>query len=207
MTRLKKPIDYIKELSSKKATKNLGRLLLKEYLKWSGSLRLKDFLKFMKTIQDNKDAIGVAQFFGKFRAYSFEEYVYCLIKARVPLPGSARVYWSERCLVWRDGKHEYGVEVDVAIGEKNNEFVDPVVVVDTKVELDASRLKTALASFVIVKNWNPRVKCFLVYLEEKVDRALLQLTKSWIDGFYNFSQEVNEVKAFLESVKEALNTS
>lgn len=207
MARVKMPIDYIEKISSKEETKELGQLLREQYLKWSRSLRLKDFLRFMKTIQDNKDSIGVAQLFGKFRAYSFEEYVYRLIVAKVLLPKNLRAYWCEKCLIWRNRKQAYGTEIDIAIGKKRGEFVDPVVVVEVKVELDASRLKTALASFVIIKNWNPKAKCFLVYLEKKVDQSLLELTKSWIDGIYNFSQGTNQVEAFLGFIKEALHTS
>jgi len=204
MVRLKKPACYIEELCSQRATQKVGKLLRKKYSEWTLNLGLKDFLDFIETIRENKDDIGAAQFFGKFRAYSFEEYVYRLIKARVPLPRNLEVYWGEKCLVWKDGGREYGMEVDVTAGRETGGFVAPVVAVDTKVELDASRLKTALASFTLLKDWNPKVKCFLVYVEEKVDQVLLQLSKRWVDGAYNFGLGASEVQAFLESVRRAL---
>lgn len=204
MARLKKPLHYIEELRSKAATQGLGQTLRRKYARWTRSLQLKDFLDFIEVIERNRDKIGAAQFFGKFRAYSFEEYVYRLIEAKVSLPESLRVYWGGRCLVWRDKGQEYCMEVDVAVGREAGGLVDPSVVVDAKMELDASRLKVALASFALIRRWNPKVKCFLVYVKKMVNRALLGLSKHWVDGIYNFSLEASEVQAFVRSVQEAL---
>ena len=161
-------------------------------------------LEFVRKIQDNRDKIGIAQLFGKFRAYSFEEFVYRLIQSEVEVPRTLGLYWGEKCLVWKDSDKEYGMEIDILIGKKLNRFIKPVVVVDAKVELDASRLKTALASFLILKRHNPKVKCFLVYMIGEVHPLLVELTEPWIDGIYQFNEEKDETVVFVKSVQAAI---
>ena len=75
MARVKKAIDYINALclSENAEKRSLGKRLKAQYTKWTKTLNLKDFLVFNETIQKNKAQIGVAQFFGKFRAYAYEE--------------------------------------------------------------------------------------------------------------------------------------
>jgi len=206
MSRLKKPIDYVNMLrfNSNREKRELGETLHGQYQQWTRSLRPKDLLGFIQTIQEGKDQIGAAQLFGKFRAYALEEFVYRLIRARVSLPESLGIYWGEKCLLWRGGGREYGMEVDVLVGKKIDGFVQPIVAVDAKVELDASRLKTTLASFLLLKRFHPYAKCFLVFVIEEVDPPLLRLTEPWIDGFYRFSAERDETAAFVESVQAAV---
>ena len=206
MAKRKKPEDYVNELrlSSNVETRALGENLLEQYRRWTQTLRLEDLLVFLQTIQNNKNKIGAAQFFGRFRAYSLEEFVYRLVQAKVNAPKLLNVYWGERCVVWKGNSQEYGMELDVLVGKKLDEFVQPVVVVDTKVELDASRLKTTLASFLLLKRCNPHVQCFLVYILGEVDPLLLRLTEPWIDGIYQFSAEKDETAAFVKSVQAAI---
>jgi len=109
----------------------------------------------MQSIQENKERVGVSQLFGKFRAYSPEEFVYRLIQAKVSILKPLDVYWGEKCLIWRKDGQQHGMELDIIVGRKLNEFIEPTVAVDAKVELDASRLKTALASFLLLKNATP----------------------------------------------------
>jgi len=202
MPRLKKPIDYVNvlRLNPKREKRELGETLHEQYWQWTRSLFLKDLLSFIQTVQEGKDQVGAAQFFGKFRAYSLEEFVYRLIRAKVSLSEPLGVYWGEKCPIWRGSREEYGMEVDVLVGKKLDGFVQPVVAVDAKVELDASRLKTSLASFLLLKRCHPHAKCLLVYLIEEVDPPLLRLTEPWIDRFYQFS-EGDETTAFVESVQ------
>jgi hypothetical protein len=206
MSRLKRPIDYVNtlRLNPNREKRELGETLHGQYQRWTRSLRLGDFLGFMQTIQEGRDRIGAAQLFGKFRAYSLEEFVYRLIRARVSTPEPLGVYWGERCLIWRGSGREYGMEVDVLVGEKLDGFVQPVVAVDAKVELDASRLKTALASFLLLKRCHPHARCLLVYVIEEVDPPLLRLTEPWIDRVYRFSAERDETGVFVESVRAAV---
>ena len=166
MARLKKPKDYVNQLilNPNPDLRKLGENLQKRYGQWTRSLSLKHLINFVKTIQENRDKIGAAQLFGKFRAYSFEEFVYRLIQAKVLIPKPFNVYWGEKCLVWKDGDQEYGMELDVVVGKKLNQFIEPLVAVEAKVELDASRLKTALASFLLLKRRYPSAKCFLAYM-------------------------------------------
>lgn len=206
MSRLKKPIDYVNvlRLNPKREKHELGEILHRQYQQWTRSLLLRDLLGFIQTIQEGQDHIGAAQLFGKFRAYSLEEFVYRLIRAKVSMHEPLGVYWGEKCMIWRGGGREYGMEIDVLIGKKLDGFVQPMVAVDAKVELDASRLKTSLASFLLLKRFHPHAKCFLVYIIEEVDPPLLRLTKPWIDRVYEFSAERDETAAFVESVQAAV---
>jgi len=143
MTKIKKPVDYINSLrfSSDSKTRELGEALHKKYLDWTQSLNLNSLIEFLKTIQENREKIGVAQLFGKFRAYSFEEFVYRLIQTKVFLPKGLSLYWGEKCLIWKKSNQKYAMELDVLIGRKIDNLVDATIAIDTKVELDASRLK------------------------------------------------------------------
>jgi len=142
LPRIKKTVDYIHELyiSIDGEKKTLGKNLKMQYKKWIKTLAIEDFLTFIKTIENNKAKIGVAQFFGKFRAYAFEEYIYRLLNVKISIPNYLRVYWGEKCLVWSKDGEEYVMEFDISIGRKMEHYVEPVVVFDSKVELDSSRL-------------------------------------------------------------------
>lgn len=202
MSRVKKAIDYINELClSKVAEKRaLGDKLKAQYSKWTETLNLGDFLVFNEIIQKNKTEVGAAQFFGKFRAYAFEEYIYRLLQTKTRIPKPLQLFWGEKCLVWRKGGKKYFMEFDVSIGNKANSFVEPVIVFDAKVELDSARFKTALASFAILKRWNHKAKCILVYVVKEIDSFLLELASYWVDGIFQFSLENDETKAFLDCV-------
>ncbi|MEM3623055.1 MAG: hypothetical protein QXR76_04715 [Candidatus Bathyarchaeia archaeon] len=205
--RVKKTVNYINELclSDSEEKRLLGNKLAVQYTKWTKTLNLQEFLDFIKFIQENKAKIGVAQFFGKFRAYAFEEYIYRLLQAKVRLSKRLQIFWGEKCLVWRKSGKEYGMEFDVSIGKKMNGFVEPTIVLDAKVELDSARLKTALASFVVLKRWNSSVKCLLVYAVKDVDSALLELANYWIDGVFRLSLEKDETWALLNYVAKCFS--
>ncbi|MEM3617959.1 MAG: hypothetical protein QXK47_02660 [Candidatus Bathyarchaeia archaeon] len=206
MARAKKPIDYINELCSSRKAKQrrLGKALQTQYEKWTKTIALKDFLKFNETIRVNKSKIGVAQFFGKFRAYAFEEYVCRLLKERVAVKKPFEVFWGEKCLVWQDGEKSYAMEFDISIGRRADGFIDPLVVFDAKVELDSARLKTAVASFAILKRWKPETRCVLVYITRELDDCLLELARDWVDRLFQFSWENDETEAFLSYVSGCL---
>lgn len=98
------------------------------------------------------------------------------------------------------------MEFDVSIGKKDGGFVDPAMVFEVKVELDSARLKTALASFMILKTWKPKVKCALVYLIKDLDLALLKLAEHWVDGIFQFSPKSKESDFFIEFVNKCLSS-
>ncbi|MEM3703571.1 MAG: hypothetical protein QXX79_04020 [Candidatus Bathyarchaeia archaeon] len=202
MSRLKKAINYIHELCSSRegSQRALGNRLQLQYEIWTKTLALNDFLDFNKIIMENKNEIGAAQFFGKFRAYAFEEYVYRLLKEKACFNKTLKLFWGERCLVWHKNGKKYALEFDLSVGEKIGEAVDPTIVFETKVELDSARLKTVLASFVILKHWNNDVRCILVYMVKEVDDTFLWLAKNWADGIFQFSPENNETDAFIDYV-------
>jgi len=206
MTKIKKPVNYINSLrfSSDSKTRELGESLHKKYLQWTQSLNLNSLIEFLKVIQENRERIGVAQLFGKFRACSFEEFVYRLILTKVSLTEELSLYWGEKCLIWKESGQKYGMELDVLVGRKIDDLVDAAVAIDAKVELDASRLKTTLASFLLLKQRNPNVKCFLVYMLGEINPLLLKLSEPWVDGVYQIGLERDETLVFLKSVQDAL---
>lgn len=194
MLRVKKPIDYVNELCSSEIAKRrlIGNALKTQYRKWAKTLDLKDFLTFNNNIQENKTEIGAAQFFGKFRVYAFEEYIYLLLHTKISIPKPLQLFWGEKCLVWRKERKEYVMEFDVSIGKKIDYFVEPAIVFDTKIELDSAHLKTTLGSFAILKKWYPKVECFLLYVVKEVNSSLLGLAGYWADGIFQFSLENDE---------------
>jgi len=209
MARKKKPVNYIEELctSTSERKQRLGETLKAQYKRWMETLALDNFLEFLETIMANKTEIGAAQFFGKFRALAFEEYVYRLLKAKIPIEKPLDVFWAEKCLI-RLGKGEgYSLELDVSVGVKRGGFVDPRVVLDTKVELDSSRLKTAIASFAILKRWKPSVKCAVVYVRKELEDRLLRLAGDWADGIFQLNLQNNETEALLDFVAKCWPTS
>jgi len=206
LARAKKPIDYINELCSSKREeqRKLGKTLNAQYERWTKTLALKDFLKFNEIIMTDKSEIGSAQFFGKFRAYAFEEYIYRLIKEKIIIDKPLEVFWGEKCLVWQGDEKDYAIEFDISIGKKACRFINPLVVFDAKVELDSARLKTAVASFVMLKRWKPTARCILVYITRELDNCLLELAKSWVDGVFQFSWENDETAFFLNYITRCL---
>lgn len=206
MTRVKKAINYINDLrlSREETRRGLGKLLLLKYEKWTKTLSLKAFLDFNDFVMKNKTEIGAAQFFGKFRAYAFEEYVYRLLKERVCINKPLGLFWGEKCPIWSNDGKSYAIEFDISIGRKAKGFVEPLMVFDAKVELDSARLKTALASFTMLKHWNPKVRCVLVYVTRELDEALLKLAKNWAEAIFQFSLENDETEAFIGYVAGCL---
>ncbi|MEM2935994.1 MAG: hypothetical protein QW231_02330 [Candidatus Bathyarchaeia archaeon] len=209
MAKRKRPEDYIGDLCSSPDPENrrLGENLRGQYSRWAQNLSLEELTSFLEAIQGNKERIGAPQLFGKFRAYSFEEFVYRLIQIRISIPQNLGVYWGEKCLIWDEENKKYGTEMDILIGRKLNEFIEAKAAVDTKIELDAARLKTTLASFLLLKERNPQVKCFLAYMRGEINPILLDLAKPWIDGAYQLSLERDETEHFIKSLQEAINRS
>jgi hypothetical protein len=206
LARVKKAINYINDLclSREERRRALGNLLLLKYEKWTKTLVLKDFLDFNDFIMKNKAEIGAAQFFGKFRAYAFEEYVYRLLRERVCIKKPLELFWGEKCPIWSKDRKSYAMEFDISIGRKAEGFAEPAVVVDAKLELDSPRLKTALASFTMLKSWKPKVKCVLVYVDRDLDKIFLELAEKWAEAIFQFSLENDETEAFIGYVARCL---
>lgn len=206
LARVKKAINYINDLrlSREERRRALGNLLLFKYQKWTKTLSLKDFLDFNDLIMRNKAEIGAAQFFGKFRAYAFEEYVYRLLNVKVHIKKPLDLFWGEKCPIWSKDGESYAIEFDISIGRKTEGFVEPVIVFDAKVELDSARLKTALASFTMLKHLKPKTKCVLVYVTRELEETLLELAKNWAEAMFQFSLENDETEAFIGYVAGCL---
>jgi hypothetical protein len=207
LARLKKPIDYVEDLCASRdiQTRRIGLLLKRDYRTWTTSLKPHDFEAFLNIIQRHKEKIGLAQFFGKFRAYAFEEYVYRLIKSKILLPRGFDVFWGEEVQVWLEKGQAYNMEVDISIGRPGkHDSISPIIIVDCKVEIDASRLKTAMAAFALLKQFIPAVSCFLVYIKKNVSDIFFQLVRNWIDGAYEISTIKDESERFIETLTRIL---
>jgi hypothetical protein len=207
MTRRKKPVDYINDLcsSNSRRKRKIGRKLKGLYTAWTETLEPLSFLRFLEYIRQTKEQIGAAQFFGKFRAYSFEEYVYRLLRRRVLVSEPLDVFWGRQVGVSvKNSEEVYGIEVDIAIGIIREAFVVPEVIVEAKVELDASRLKTALATFMLVKARYMKTRCFLVYVNQELNPALFNLSRKWVDGIFKFNTRGEDIAKFVKAVQKAL---
>jgi len=100
LPRIKRAVDCINALcsSESEAKSMLGNALKQRYERWLETLNLQDFLRFIETIKENKDQIGVPQFFGKFRACTFEECVYRLIVTKVDIPEHFNCFGARNAL-------------------------------------------------------------------------------------------------------------
>jgi len=198
LARIKKAIDYVNALclSEKAERRAFGNRL---------KVSLKDFLAFNELVKKNRDEIGAALFFGRFRAYAFEEYIYLLLQEKIQIPKPLGLFWGKKCLVWREDEREYSLEFDISIGNEVGQSVEPVIVFDAKLEPDSARLKTALASFAILKRRNPKAKCILAYVIKDLASSLLELASYWMDGIFQFNFEKNETTAFLNCVVKSLS--
>jgi len=126
---------------------------MESYLRWKRSL-IEDFMESINLIHRMRDRIqralgGLPQMVGQFRAYSLEEYIRDLIKARVkPKLG---VYWNEDVVVWRRGVEECKMKFDVVVGRVRGGELVPSLIVEAKVDLDAPRLKALMLSSLPVE--------------------------------------------------------
>lgn len=183
--RRKRPKDYISQLMSQGGEREkLGRILLKSHRKAIDDLAVEDLLAFLDIVQTNRRLLGFPQSFGKFRAYSLEEFVHELIRRKARIPKSLGIFWAEKAKI----TDTYGTEIDLMIGERDKgHFIVPIVAIDCKVELDASRLKTSLASFSLVKQSAMGARCLLVYVRKEIDDELLDIARRQIDGLFCLS--------------------
>ncbi|MBC7130026.1 hypothetical protein H5T51_02245 [Candidatus Bathyarchaeota archaeon] len=206
MVRIKKTIDYINVLCRSEMAERrlLGENLKRQYAKWVSTLDFDDFSAFADVIMRNRKLIGAAQLFGKFRAYALEEYLYRLLKKRCKIQQPLDVFWGEKCLVLRNDGKAYGIEFDVSVGAKNGAYVDPLLVIDAKMELDSARLKTSLGSFVIMKNYKPGVYCVIVYVVEELDAVLLRLAGNWVNAFFQLTLKNGNVENLVNYVNSCL---
>jgi hypothetical protein len=203
LVRIKKPIDYINDLciSGDSNKRLLGRSLQSSYERWTQTLAFSDFYDFMNLIRDRKAEIGSAQFFGKFRAYAFEEYIFRLLQKELPIHEPMKVFWGEKCMVLGGSGGSYAMEFDITIGKRKNNHIEPVMAIEAKVELDSARLKTAIGSFAILKSLKPEVKGLLVYMIKELNENFLKLAENWIDATFQISPENNQTESLLRFIR------
>jgi len=187
--RRRKALSYIEKLMMHDY--RLGVKLRESYNQWIETLNIDDFNRFLDLIYEFRENImrstgGLMQMIGQFRAYSLEEYVYQVIRRRVRVPVGMDVYWNDDVVVWRINSYVYTVRFDLLIGSKNNKYVDPSIIVEAKVEVDAPRLKNVFMNFTLAKFLKPNVETILVYVRWNASQALKSITLKYINKVYWF---------------------
>lgn len=207
---------YIKKLLKSEVGKKIGEILQEQYKKWKQNLELKDFYHFIQLIwrKYEKDIMkalkGEIQLIGQFRAFAFEEYVHDLILRKTNLKKlGLDVYWNEPIEIWRgiiidQGKlieETYTTQFDLTIGKQQNKTIIPLIVIETKVDVDAPRLKAVMANFSLLKTLNPSVFCMLVYINWNAKKTLKHIAKAVINNIYQFNpEEKDETQKFIQDI-------
>jgi len=187
--RRRKALNYIEKLMMHDY--ELGVKLRESYNQWIETLSIDDFNRFLNLIYEFRENImrstgGLMQMIGQFRAYSLEEYVYQVIRRRVRVPVGMDVYWNDDVVVWRINSYVYTVRFDLLIGSKNNRYVDPLIIVEAKVEVDAPRLKNVFMNFTLAKILKPNVETILVYVRWNASQTLKSITLKYVNKVYWF---------------------
>ncbi|MHA1722986.1 MAG: hypothetical protein ACTSXW_07915 [Candidatus Baldrarchaeia archaeon] len=208
---------YIKKLLKSEIGKKIGEILQEQYKKWKQNLELKDFYHFIQLIWKKyereimKALKGEIQLIGQFRAFAFEEYVHDLILRKTNLKNlGLDIYWNEPVEVWRgiiidQGKlveETYTTQFDLTIGkQQENKTIIPLIVIETKVDVDAPRLKAVMANFSLLKALNPSVSCMLIYINWNAKKTLKYIAKAVINHIYQFNpEERDETQKFIQDI-------
>jgi len=178
--------DYIREIEEK----NLRLKVEELYSRLEEDPSYKNLKKLMNLLEENRDLLGVAQYYGKMRATLLELYVYLFFKKLVD--GKYIVAWRPRVKLNR----ELYYKPDVAVfGEKGLQ-----VVVECKVELDASRLKTALGDKMLLNASLKNVKYIIVYYKRELSDSLFNLAIKCVDGIFSVD-ELSRLRVLLTSLR------
>jgi len=208
--RRKKTVNYIEQIA--KYDYKLGGKLRESYSRWIETLSIDDFNDFLDLIYEFKEDImrglgRLLQTIGQFRAYSLEEYIYQLIRRRVRIPRSMDVYWNEDVAIWKLNSYTYTVRFDILIGSKNNKYVEPAIIVEAKVEVDAPRLKNVFMNFILAKTLKPNVKTILVYVNWNASQILKYITLKYVDRLYWFGSGcIGSVDEFIDYLNQAISS-
>jgi hypothetical protein len=206
--RRRKALNYIERLMMHDY--GLGVRLRESYNRWIETLSIDDFNRFLDLIYEFRGDImrnmgGLIQMIGQFRAYSLEEYVYQVVRRRVRVPVGMGIYWNDDVVVWRLNSYIYTVKFDVLIGSKNDRYVDPSIIVEAKVEVDAPRLKNVFMNFTLAKMLKPNVKTILVYVKWNASQILKSIMSKYINGVYRFGYGcMDDVDMFVEYLNKHL---
>jgi hypothetical protein len=91
------------------------------------------------------------------------------------------------------------------IGSKNDRYVDPSIIVEAKVEVDAPRLKNVFMNFTLAKMLKPNVKTILVYVKWNASQILKSIMSKYINGVYRFGYGcMDDVDMFVEYLNKHL---
>lgn len=157
---MKTSLDYINELDNPLVRQKIRDL----YSKTMRTLSVSDLSLLLSTIK--KLVNSSAQYVGKFRSTIFEEYVFNLIKRE--LRELKVIRQAELSL------NSYNCKVDIAVF-KNSKLL---MVLETKVDLDASRLKMALGELSIVKLYYTDAIYLIVYYDKTISEDLIRIAST-----------------------------
>ena len=169
--------EYIKELPN-----SIRENILRAYYRMITNRDLKDLNLVMKEVLELKSMGYTAQYIGKFRSIIFEEYVTLILKdickplgnvmhqVKIPLKG-------------------YDVIVDVVVMSAKS----LVMIVECKVDLDASRLKVALGEYILINKYHSDTSFLIVYFNSLISEKLMEIAKEIVPIVH-----ISNLKEYLE---------
>ncbi|GEM_PF-6927174 len=155
---------YIAELPE-----DLRRRMIEHYKTLIKKLDERILADFLLEILKLSERGYTAQYIGKFRSTIFEEYVVLLL----------RRICNKTLSVVRQAKiplGDYEVTVDVAVMQRNK----PSLIIECKVDLDASRLKTALGEYLILSNAYKNLRYLIVYFNSLISQELYRIASRFV---------------------------
>jgi len=196
-------MDYISALLSKPSTKDLGLLLLDYYNSLMKTLTTEQLALLLSTIERNHEKIGRPQYFGKFRAFLFEEYIMKRIINHLNTQKNIVFEW-EPCI---EISKDYCIEVDILASQiLPDNSTKYLLGIECKVELDASRLKEALANLILIKAKYPHILAFIVFFKKDVSERLIDIALKYIDGIVEVSHKNDELDLIIKRLHNLLET-
>ncbi len=143
--------------------------LKEKYVKLMETLDYKLFEELMEEII--KEKAKTPQYIGKFRSTMMEEYVAETLRRKLNNPNIKVVRQYEMTI------GEYKFKVDIAVLEEGK----IKHIIECKVELDSSRLKTAIGELILAKLHNPNIKVHIVYYKPEISIKLLKLASKIVN--------------------------
>jgi len=169
--------EYIEELPN-----SIRGSILRAYYRMITSKDLKDLNLVMKEILELRSMGYTAQYIGKFRSIIFEEYVALILKDICKSLGNV----MHQVKISLKG---YDVTVDVAVMRAKS----LIMVIECKVDLDASRLKVALGEYILINRYYSDISFLVVYFNSLISEKLMEIAKEIIPIVH-----ISNLKGYLE---------
>jgi hypothetical protein len=217
MARIKKTLDYLRELQNK----NYSRYgdLFDLYNKWKKNLDIKVFAEFLDTIWQEKDNIKPNKYLGgaaysNFRGIAFEEFCFDILDNTIKGSGTenaVELFWNEKILteefyIFENGgfkKYPKYKAVDIAIGKRENNLIHPLIIISCKTYHSTNWLDEDRAILDNVRNRYPNV--FGYSLGRGLSALPVSLISSQRTGLkvFDLSKE-GKLSEFISDIEEVL---